>query len=221
MGPERDAINQAFDKFIGVSQTKETDKGIALYDLQSKYGLTDQNGQADNHPYVIREGESKERNFDLAKHAINSLNEDGGIYQSRGDLSGDRAPAKIIGLGISPQFIEKGTIDLRGQVVSSAEDLANLAQVYRDPRFETFRIFYVKGGKIVAHEGITSRLSGLVKLAVTMDERRRTGGCIFHRRGVAYPKRGLGRFLSESASYFSGSEIGMSNLRSLIPLIAS
>lgn len=30
-GAERKAINEAFDKFVGVLQTKETDKGIALY----------------------------------------------------------------------------------------------------------------------------------------------------------------------------------------------
>ena len=34
-----------------------------------------------------------------------------------------------------------------------------MAQVYRSPHYETLRIFYVKGDKIIAHEGLTSRLA--------------------------------------------------------------
>lgn len=148
----------------------EKPESVTVQELSAKYGLTDHGGRGDNQPYVLREGESKERSFELAKDAINSLNEDGGIYQSRGDLSGDRVPSRTVALGISPQFIEQGTIDLTGQVVSSAEDLAKLAQVYRNPLFETLRIFYVKGGKILGHEGITSRLPGLVKVGITKEE---------------------------------------------------
>jgi hypothetical protein len=40
------------------------------------------------------------------------------------------------------------------------KQLAALSQIYRDPRFETFRIIYTKGDKIVGHTGITLRLPG-------------------------------------------------------------
>ena len=47
---------------------------------------------------------------------------------------------------------------MRGKEIRSPEQLAVLAQVYRDPRFETLRFFYVRNDVIVGHEGITSKL---------------------------------------------------------------
>jgi len=74
----------------------------------------------------------------------------------------DRAGGvSTLALGIRQELAKQGRVDLRGKEVRSAEDLATLAQVYRDPRFETLRIFYIKDGKIVAHEGMTSRLPGM------------------------------------------------------------
>lgn len=69
-----------------------------------------------------------------------------------------------VALGISPDLVAHGVIDLTGYCVSSPEDLANPAQVYRDPRFETSRIIYLNGTQIVAHEGVTSRIPGVVKM---------------------------------------------------------
>jgi hypothetical protein len=40
------------------------------------------------------------------------------------------------------------------------KQLAALSQIYRDPRFETFRAVYTKGNKIVGHTGVTLRLPG-------------------------------------------------------------
>lgn len=148
----------------------EKPESVTVQELSAKYGLTDQPDRADNQSYVLREGEQQQRNFEIAKQAIDALNEDSPIYDTSGNLSGDRIPSRTVALSISPQFIEQGTIDLTGQVVSSAEDLAKLAQVYRSPLFETLRIFYVKGGKIIGHEGITSRLPGLVKFGITQEE---------------------------------------------------
>lgn len=52
---------------------------------------------------------------------------------------------------------------LVGQAVRSTGELAALAQVYRDSRFETLRIIYVDGaGKVVGESGYSSRLPGLV-----------------------------------------------------------
>lgn len=160
--------------------------------------MTGQEGQADNSPYVLREGENPERNFELANEAIKALNEDRAVYGTSGNLPRDRAPSRTIALGISPQFIAQGTIDLTGQSVSSAEDLAKLAHVYCDLRFETLRIFYVKGEKIVGHEGITSRLPELIKFAVTVDDRarripqaRKCAWVIFGHRILGLPHRTL------------------------------
>lgn len=65
------------------------------------------------------------------------------------------------GIGISTQFIHKGEVNLRGQVVTSPRDVAALAQVFRDPRYETFRLIYTKGDTIVGSEGRTSRIPNM------------------------------------------------------------
>src|SRR5690606_7562691 len=59
-------------------------------------------------------------------------------------------------------LVRQGYVDFRGKQVRSPADLAALAQVVRDPRFETLRIFYVKGDTIVGQEAITSRLPNAV-----------------------------------------------------------
>ena len=45
--------------------------------------------------------------------------------------------------------------------INNLEDLAVISQVFRDPRYETMRIFYTKNNKIVAHEAISSRIPGM------------------------------------------------------------
>jgi hypothetical protein len=74
-----------------------------------------------------------------------------------------RAKPRLLGSRIPQEFSEKGHISLIGQKIETPEDLAVLAQVYRDPRFETFRIFFTKGGTIVSQTGVTSRLPGMVR----------------------------------------------------------
>lgn len=65
---------------------------------------------------------------------------------------------RTLGVGISAEFIQKGYINLRGKQIECPEQLAVIAQVYRDPRFETLRFIYTKEDVIVGHEGITSKL---------------------------------------------------------------
>src|SRR5690606_2334191 len=52
----------------------------------------------------------------------------------------------------------KGWTSLRGKKVGSSEEFAALARIWRNPSFETFRVVYLKGGEILAHEGVTARL---------------------------------------------------------------
>jgi hypothetical protein len=49
---------------------------------------------------------------------------------------------------------QRGHSGLRGQTFPNLDELAGLLQVYRDPRLETFRVIYVKDGRIMAHEGV-------------------------------------------------------------------
>lgn len=76
-----------------------------------------------------------------------------------------RAGISLLGSRIAKDFQQQGASSLIGQVAKTHEDLAVLAQVLRDPRFETFRVFFTKAGRIVGHTGITSRLPGSINIA--------------------------------------------------------
>lgn len=73
-----------------------------------------------------------------------------------------RAGSTILGSAIWRDFQERKGTELVGQQVREAKDLATLAQILRDPRFETFRFFFTKGDTIVGHSGVTARLPGQV-----------------------------------------------------------
>jgi len=75
-----------------------------------------------------------------------------------------RGSATILGSNIPSDFREKGYTTLIGQKVESSHDLALISQVLRDPRFETFRVFFVKAGKIVGERAYTSRLPAAVSI---------------------------------------------------------
>lgn len=74
-------------------------------------------------------------------------------------------PARVLGIRLIDGFEAAGVNQLVGQRVSSPADLAAVAQVYRDPRFETFRVVYTDADGVVAGEaGYTSRLPGSTSL---------------------------------------------------------
>lgn len=62
---------------------------------------------------------------------------------------------------IPRDFLKRGYIDLRGQKINNVQELADILQIYRNPKFETFRVIYLKENKIVAVDGITSKLPGV------------------------------------------------------------
>ena len=73
--------------------------------------------------------------------------------------------ATVLGHRLLESFAGTGGADLVGQKVSSAEDLATLAQIYRDPRYETFRAIYTDAqGAIVGEAAYSSRLPAAVRL---------------------------------------------------------
>jgi len=70
-----------------------------------------------------------------------------------------RSTQTLLAQALSGDYAARQRASLVGQKVGSAEDLAVLAQVYRDPRFETFRVVFVNdGGAVVSQVGLTSRL---------------------------------------------------------------
>ncbi|THF64255.1 PLxRFG domain-containing protein [Pseudothauera rhizosphaerae] len=76
----------------------------------------------------------------------------------------DGSPIAVLGSALYEGFVVGRANQLTGLRIDSPADLASLAQVYRDPRFETFRAFYVKDGRIVGETGLTSRMPAAVAL---------------------------------------------------------
>ena len=116
-----------------------------------------------------------------------------------------RSTGTILGLALSGDYAARQRVSLVGQKVGSAEDLAILAQVYRDPRFETFRVVFVNdSGAVVSQVGLTSRLPAsvnviigndmdgyLAELSATARNRGATGYYLLHNHpsGIATPSR--------------------------------
>lgn len=83
-----------------------------------------------------------------------------------------RRTGTLLGRALSGGLAENQRATLVGQVAETPEDLAALAQVYRDPRFETFRVLFTgPGGKVVSQLGLTSRLPGSTVAILGEDHR--------------------------------------------------
>ncbi|MBR3255532.1 MAG: hypothetical protein IKF97_04890 [Clostridia bacterium] len=61
-------------------------------------------------------------------------------------------------------FNKNGYVDLANSRISSKEDIKNICNIFRDPRYETFRIFYMNDNKIVGQEAFTSKIPDRVHL---------------------------------------------------------
>lgn len=72
-----------------------------------------------------------------------------------------RNGGNLLANAISEGLRKRGSFNFIGQKITSAQDLAAISQVYRNPSFETLRYFFVKGDSIVGHTGVTSRLPGM------------------------------------------------------------
>lgn len=67
----------------------------------------------------------------------------------------------VLGNAINTDFLKKGAASLVGRKVKSADELAEMVQIFRNPSYETFRIFLVKGSTIVGQTGVSMRLPGV------------------------------------------------------------
>ncbi|MBS0425113.1 MAG: DNA repair protein RadC [Proteobacteria bacterium] len=74
------------------------------------------------------------------------------------------AGGTLLGCDFPKDFREKGGTTFLNQSIKSGHDLAIMAQILRDPRYETLRIFYTRMNRIVHHTAVSSRLPGAVYL---------------------------------------------------------
>ena len=68
------------------------------------------------------------------------------------------ADIKTIYNAINEDNTMKRYVDLRDIKIESRGDLLKTCQVFRNPKFETFRIIYMRNNKIINYESITSKL---------------------------------------------------------------
>lgn len=125
---------------------------------------------------VDSEAEAAQRVTDAARGGINAA---AAAAHTAVSARSETGPARVRpstglqlrALGITPELVSRQRLDLRGHVIHGPTDLASLAQVARDPRFETLRVVYVQHApdgtqKIVANEAISSRLPDAVTMFV-------------------------------------------------------
>lgn len=79
---------------------------------------------------------------------------------------------KKLGVGINTEHIRTDGIDFIGKKIEGAAELASLLQTFRNPLYETFRIFYMKDKYLIAAETISNRLPGSAHLAEDGDSKK-------------------------------------------------
>lgn len=71
---------------------------------------------------------------------------------------------KVIYKRIEESFYEKGYINLNHRLVNTRDDLVEIASIFRDERYETFRVVYMKDNSIVGYESITTKTPNEVSI---------------------------------------------------------
>lgn len=71
---------------------------------------------------------------------------------------------KIIYQKLKKDFERKGYINLNHIQIDSTEKLAELGKIFRDPRYETFRMLYMRDNIIVGQEAISSKIPNFTKI---------------------------------------------------------
>lgn len=137
-------------------------------DIDNLLDESDPYGNIDTRPGT------REAQRDAGRDAMRALRRR--LFGMRGE-GRDRAEGgavSVLGATLHAGFQAGEANALTGQRIEAPADLAALAQVYRDPRFETFRAIYVKDGKVVGEAGYSSRLPAVVKVPQDMSEQIRT-----------------------------------------------
>lgn len=129
-------------------------------------GVAEPAGPEGERPPVRRTG--------ALRDVVPDLGAAGGIGRHAG------AGVRTLARSLAHDLANLGRVDLRGTVVNSASDLAAVAQIFRDPRYETFRIVYMRGDQIAGHEATTTRSPGSARAFV--DPREAKGYDAMRRR---------------------------------------
>jgi len=141
-GQEDLKAREVHETEIGYSPTRTVDsktlpdQGKTLFQPRSAYAIS----------YPKRAMETGPKTRDMARDALYDL----GNNRRRGRV--------LLANAITAEAREKNVVSLVGREISTTDDVAALAQVFRDPRWETLRYILVKNGKVVSVLGVSSRL---------------------------------------------------------------
>lgn len=117
--------------------SRETPGQLSIEDLEKQLGLN-----LENQTPAQRELSAK------ALRTTTSLRDSKGKPVTKGAA-----------LTITKELLESGKTELIGKTAKTPADMAAIAQVYRDPRYETLRYFFTdKNGKIVFQTGVSAHL---------------------------------------------------------------
>lgn len=98
----------------------------------------------------------------------------GGVQRATsGAAAGEYLRYSVIANGVARDFADRGATSLIGKEVRNSHDLAVAAQVYRNPKIETARYFFIKGGHVVGQAAVSSRKPGNTQLLVGNTEAER------------------------------------------------
>lgn len=112
-----------------------------------------------------------EQEATLGAKALKELEEVFSVQTTSGrEVDGSRR-VKTIARDYTKKLLNQGKIEFEGKQINHHSELAVIAQVLRDPRFETFRMFFLDdAGKIVAYTGVSSRMPGSSAVFVGKDQ---------------------------------------------------
>lgn len=147
--------------------------------------LEEQGDEGYTDPYELTETRpgTTDAQKDAGRSAIQDLARRIGLNSLGKRNRADRITPSVLGARLIANFVAGKPNQLVGQVAKSPKDFAALAQVYRDPRFETFRVAYLDGNKIIGELGYTSRLPGSVHPPQDLDAKIAQGMAKFEADG--------------------------------------
>lgn len=132
---EKPGVSEAFRNLFATLKTKQTIKGVALYEKGVDY----------ERRIEKLTPEQQENTDSAARDAVAYL---------RG------LPGTLLGNRIAKSFQDHSKTEILGQQIESVDDLAIVGQIFRNPSFETNRYIFVRDGVVVHTTGVTSRLPG-------------------------------------------------------------
>ena len=71
---------------------------------------------------------------------------------------------KVIYKKVTDSFKKKGYINLNHRLVNTKDDLVDIASIFRNPEYETFRIIYMNDNNVAGYELISSKTPNCVPL---------------------------------------------------------